>query len=107
MSETFGEAINRLAREEAAKIVSVQDALMFSKQSDDLSTKWPILAEKALNILAAEVERLQLRINSAPLAMMDTRDALGVCALKEDDFPALYALQGKKVRLILEDKQGE
>ena len=39
-------------------------------------------------------------LTTAPVAMMDTRDALGVCALKEDDFPALYALQGRRVALV-------
>ena len=33
-------------------------------------------------------------------AVMDTRTVLGVCALQEDDFPALYALQGHRVRLV-------
>ena len=52
--------------------------------------------------MALELQELRLRISSAPLAMMDTRSALGVCALKEEDFPALQALQGKKVRLVIE-----
>jgi len=51
----------------------------------------------------AEVERLRARINSAPVAIMDTRDVLGICAPTEADFPALYALQGKRVRLVLEE----
>ncbi len=37
---------------------------------------------------------------SAPVALMDTRAALSVCALKEEDFPALYALQGHRVALV-------
>lgn len=55
--------------------------------------------------MAIELQRLRERINSSPVAMMDTRDALGVCALKEEDFPALYALQGKRVRLVVDDKE--
>jgi len=53
--------------------------------------------------IAMELQELRKCINSAPLAMMDTREALGVCALKEEDFPALQALQGKKVRLVIDD----
>jgi len=52
---------------------------------------------------AAEIARLRHRIESAPVAIMDTRDALGICAPTEEDFPALYALQGKRVRLVVED----
>jgi len=50
-----------------------------------------------------ELLRARARINSAPIAIMDTRDALGICAPREDGFPALYALQGKRVRLVLDD----
>lgn len=34
---------------------------------------------------------------------MDTRAALGICAPTEEDFPALYALQGKRVRLVVDE----
>ena len=51
---------------------------------------------------ASEIARLRQRIESAPVGIMDTRDALGVCAPTEEDFPALYALQGKRVRLVVE-----
>ncbi|MCB0247956.1 MAG: hypothetical protein KDI07_05210 [Anaerolineae bacterium] len=44
------------------------------------------------------------RLRSAPVAVMDTRDVLGICAPTEEDFPALYALQGKRVRLVLDDE---
>ena len=43
------------------------------------------------------------RLRSAPVAIIDTRDVLGICAPAEEDFPALYALQGKRVRLVLEE----
>jgi hypothetical protein len=39
-------------------------------------------------------------IDAAPIAIMDTRDFLGLCAPKEEDFAALYALQGHRVALI-------
>lgn len=41
------------------------------------------------------------RIAAAPRAFMDTRVALGLCAIKEEDFPALYALQGKTVAIVV------
>jgi hypothetical protein len=40
------------------------------------------------------------KLAAAPVAIMDTRTALAVCALSEDDFPALYALQGRRVALV-------
>jgi hypothetical protein len=43
---------------------------------------------------------LAKRVAGAPVAIMDTRDALGICAPTEEDFPALYALQGKRVLLV-------
>jgi hypothetical protein len=39
-------------------------------------------------------------LHCAPIAMVDTRDALCLCAPTEDAFPALYALQGKFVALV-------
>jgi hypothetical protein len=39
-------------------------------------------------------------VEAAPVAIMDTRDVLGICAPTEDDFPALYALQGQRVALV-------
>lgn len=50
--------------------------------------------------LLAEYGRLREAMERAPLAIMDTRDDLGICAPTEDDFPALYALQGHRVALI-------
>lgn len=40
------------------------------------------------------------RLAAAPVAIMDTREALGLCAPTEEDFPALYALQGRRVALV-------
>lgn len=55
---------------------------------------------------SAQYDALVARVASAPVALMDTRTALGLCAPTNDDFPALYALQGKRVRLVLEDSDG-
>ena len=49
-----------------------------------------------------EAQRLKKLIDSAPVAIMDSRDFLGLCAVKEEDFPALYALSGKRVRIIVD-----
>lgn len=59
-------------------------------------------AADEISKLQEENELLRKQIESAPIALMDTRDFLGLCAIKEEDFPALYALQGKRVRLVLE-----
>lgn len=49
-----------------------------------------------------EARRLAARIAAAPVAFMDTRAALGLCAPTEADFQVLCALQGKRVRLLVE-----
>ena len=64
---------------------------------------WPAVRMRQVSALCDEIDNLRRRIDQAPLAFMDTRDLLGICAPTEDDFPALYALQGKRVRLVLED----
>jgi hypothetical protein len=40
------------------------------------------------------------RLAAAPVAIVDTRDALGLCAPAEEGFTALYALQGRRVALV-------
>jgi len=55
---------------------------------------------KPNNGTLAKLCRLALEVMDAPEAIMDTRDALGICAPTEEDFPALYALQGQRVRLV-------
>lgn len=40
------------------------------------------------------------RLAAAPVAIMDTRCALGLCAPTEDDFPAISALKGRRVALV-------
>lgn len=69
--------------------------------------------KEVLDYQHAEIERLRAenealrsvaeRIEKAPVAIMDTRDVLGICAPAEEDFPALYAMQGHRVRLVRED----
>ena len=69
------------------------------------------LAEDLRSVLAWESKRMGavsagvLRqviaaLDAAPVAIMDTRDALGLCAPTEADFPALHALQGRRVLLV-------
>ena len=48
----------------------------------------------------AEALRWRDRVARAPMAILDTRTALGLCAPTKADFPALYALQGRKVALV-------
>jgi hypothetical protein len=40
------------------------------------------------------------RLAAAPVAIMDTRIELGLCAPTEEDFPALQALKGRRVALV-------
>ena len=54
--------------------------------------------------MATEIEKLRKRIEGAPVAIMDKRDVLGICAPTEEDFPALYAIQGMRVRLVVDDE---
>ena len=59
--------------------------------------------DKALEDADSRVVRwlaLQDELAAAPVAIMDTRHALGLCAPSEDDFPALYALKGRRVALV-------
>jgi len=76
-----------------ALAVSVDDAL---RHASGLKEVADCFSDCAIITLAAEVNRLR----AAPVALMDTRAALSVCALKEEDFPALYALQGHRVALV-------
>jgi len=51
----------------------------------------------ALGVISGDaVEKLA----RAPVAVMDTRVSLGICAPTEEDFPELYALQGHRVALV-------
>lgn len=57
-------------------------------------------AETPLLLTVARATALVNALTDAPSAIMDTRTALGVCAEREEDFPALYALQGRRVLLV-------
>ena len=61
-----------------------------------------ILHANLLRGLPARMSREALLhlIGGCPVAIMDTRNALGLCAPTEADFPALYALQGHRVALV-------
>jgi hypothetical protein len=71
--------------------------------------KWPAAVERRGDeyMLAAaqtawgtwQAARADL-LAAAPVAIMDTRTELGLCAPTEADFPALYALQGRRVALV-------
>ena len=59
--------------------------------------------DKALADADSQVVRwlaVQDELAAAPVAIMDTREALSLCAPTEDDFTALYALQGHRVALV-------
>lgn len=56
--------------------------------------------------LLREAAELARRVEDAPAAIMDTREFLSLCAPTEEDFPALYALHGQRVRLVPEAGQG-
>ena len=60
--------------------------------STDLGSMCAISEGLIIQVIAA--------LDASPVAIMDTRDALGLCAATEADFPALYALQGRRVMLV-------
>ena len=62
-------------------------------EQDHAPDGWPAVQMRDLSALLD-------RLTAAPVAIMDTRDALGLCAPTENDFPALYALQGHRVALV-------
>jgi hypothetical protein len=76
---------------------------MRSFEVDHQPDGWPAVKMCQISSLCDEIENLRKRIATAPVAIMDTRDVLGICAPTEEDFPALYAIQGKRVRLVLEE----
>ena len=66
----------------------------------------PVLAHRTCVVAFNEGREDERRrmfevLAAAPEAVMDTRVGLGVCALKEEDFPALQALKGKRVKLVV------
>ena len=62
------------------------------RAEDDAQTPLLLTAERVMALLSA--------LANAPTAVMDTRVDLAVCAEREEDFPALYALQGRRVLLV-------
>ena len=62
------------------------------RSDDDAATPLLLTAELATALWDA--------LTNAPIAIMDTRPELAVCAEREEDFPALYALQGRRVLLV-------
>ena len=80
----------------------------------DAPKAWAVYAENGnIRLWSANIEEAQkfatengrplvplYSIAKAPIAIMDTRIALGLCAPTEESFPALYALQGHRVALI-------
>jgi hypothetical protein len=62
------------------------------RESDDAETSLLLTVERATALLDV--------MAGAPSAIMDTRAELAVCAEREEDFPALYALQGRRVLLV-------
>lgn len=89
----------REALQDALFQISVRLKTERESDMDDMSWHTDMIARA--QYLANQCQRIE----SAPVAIMDTRDALGICAPTEEDFPALYALQGKRVRLVVEDGQ--
>ena len=57
-------------------------------------------ADTPLLLTVARATALVNALADAPSAIMDTRTELAVCAEREEDFPALYALQGRRVLLL-------
>ena len=96
----YPEAIAKIARErdaleDAIFQISVRLGIEREADMDDMSWHTDMIAR------AQYLANQDARIDNAPRAFMDTRVALGVCALKEEDFQALYALQGKSVALLV------
>lgn len=80
--------------------MTLEEALKWADTFGPLQSDPPDGDAPALMVLAEEVRRLRQQLDAAPVAIMDTRDALGICAPTEEDFPALYALQGHRVALV-------
>lgn len=65
---------------------------LIERTADDAETPLLLTLERATALCDA--------FTKAPSAIMDTRTDLAVCAEREEDFPALYALQGRRVLLV-------
>lgn len=78
------------------------DCLADEPETDDPDARARLL--KACANGMREAQALAAKLAAAPVAIMDTRDVLGICAPAEEDFPALYAIQGRRVRLVIDDE---
>ena len=74
------------------RLLAHADAHAASSPYDDEQWLWEADLRRASRIVRA--------FEDAPEAIMDTRDVLGICAPTEEDFPALYAIQGRRVKLV-------
>ena len=93
-----------MRKEFAVHLVLVAKALKAVELCDSFDCSPPQDSDAIKRALGfRELDGLLKRLESAPLAYMDTRAALGVCAINEEDFPALYALQGNRVRLVVDE----
>lgn len=79
-------------------LTEVADVLKGPRPSGGLHS-WHDLYAVAAHVVA-ERNAAQSRIATAPVAIIDTRDVLSLCAPAEEDFPALYAMQGQRVALV-------
>ena len=57
-------------------------------------------AMELLRVTREARDELAGKLARAPIAVMDTRDALSLCAPTDGEFKALYALQGHRVALV-------
>lgn len=99
----MGSEMNNIVKQDEECTCSAKDKAGSPTLADDLRSvlKWE---SGRIGVVSAGVLRQAIaRLDSSPVAIMDARDALGVCAPTNDDFSALYALQGKRVRLVAEE----
>jgi len=84
-------------RREVERQASVQGEAVAWMTHDD---EGGYIDEVLTDALMAEAAAIVKAWEDAPFAIMDTRDVLGICAPTEEGFPALYALQGKRVKIV-------
>lgn len=84
-------------------LVEMQESHVYASRKSILLCAEQLIykMEQEINRIKDDLGELRSMVDSAPIAIMDTRDVLGICAPAEGDFPALYALQGKRVKLVV------
>lgn len=98
MSETKVDNHSAVAGQVDCRVRPLTDALaslhrqLIERAGADAETPLLLTLERATALCNA--------FTNAPCAIMDTRAELAVCAETEEDFPALYALQGRRVLLV-------